>query len=143
MKTLMWAALAAALSLHALPAVAATLVVDVTGIAPGGGRLMVSLCTRDRFLSGSGCGVDRQVEAEPGAATISIGQVPPGTYAIQVFHDANGNGTLDRQFLGIPVEGYGFSNNPSTTFGPPGFDQAAFVVDGDRRVRIDLFYRRF
>lgn len=47
-------------------------------------------------------------------------------YAIIVYHDLNANGKLDRNILGIPSEPYGFSNNPSTRFGPPSFDKANF-----------------
>jgi uncharacterized protein (DUF2141 family) len=38
--------------------------------------------------------------------------LPKGTYAIQVMHDENDNGKIDANFMGIPTEGYGFSNNP-------------------------------
>ena len=47
-------------------------------------------------------------------------------YAVIVYHDLNANGKLDRNILGIPSEPYGFSNNPSTRFGPSGFDKASF-----------------
>lgn len=47
-------------------------------------------------------------------------------YAVIVYHDINANGKLDRNFLGIPREPYGFSNNPSTRFGPPRFERARF-----------------
>lgn len=47
-------------------------------------------------------------------------------YAVIVYHDLNANGKPDRNILGIPREPYGFSNNPSTRFGPPGFDKASF-----------------
>ena len=64
----------------------------------------------------------------------------PGTYAIALFHDANGNGRLDTRF-GIPVEGFGFSNNPRLRFGPPGFDAARIVVrDGASSATVNLRY---
>ncbi len=47
-------------------------------------------------------------------------------YGVIVYHDLNANGKLDRNILGIPREPYGFSNNPSTRFGPPDFDKASF-----------------
>ncbi|NQZ78760.1 MAG: DUF2141 domain-containing protein [Ekhidna sp.] len=53
--------------------------------------------------------------------------IPEGNYAISIFHDENGNGKLDSNLFRIPKEPYGFSNNPSTTFGPPDFDGASFV----------------
>jgi uncharacterized protein (DUF2141 family) len=44
-------------------------------------------------------------------ATCVFDDLPPGTYAVAVVHDENGNGQLDKNFLGIPSEGYGVSNN--------------------------------
>ena len=54
----------------------------------------------------------------------------PGTYAIAVFHDENSNGRLDRNFLGIPREGVGASNNAKGHFGPPSFHDASFAYEG-------------
>lgn len=56
--------------------------------------------------------------------------VRPGTYAISVFHDENSNGRLDRNFLGIPREGVGASNNARGHFGPPRFHDASFAYAG-------------
>ena len=56
--------------------------------------------------------------------------IPPGTYALAVFHDENRNGTLDTNWLGIPTEGYGFSNDVKASLGPPSFAAASFAYDG-------------
>lgn len=53
--------------------------------------------------------------------------VPPGTWAIALIHDENGNGRLDTM-MGIPKEGFGFSRNPAIRFGPPAFADAAFAL---------------
>ena len=63
-------------------------------------------------------------------ATCVFNNVPAGTYAIAVFHAENNETQLQTTFLGIPKEGYGFSRNPSTTFGPPGFGDAAYSYSG-------------
>lgn len=49
-----------------------------------------------------------------------------GPFAIRVFHDANGNGALDKNFMGIPKEKYGFSNNPRIIAGPPKYAELLF-----------------
>jgi len=54
--------------------------------------------------------------------------LPSGRYALVVLHDENSNHKLDRNFLGIPREGFGFSNNPRVMLSPPGFDTSAFEV---------------
>jgi uncharacterized protein (DUF2141 family) len=51
-----------------------------------------------------------------------------GGYAVSVVHDENGNGKLDNNFLGIPKEGIGTSNNPKSSFGPPSFEDARFNI---------------
>lgn len=54
--------------------------------------------------------------------------LPYGEYAIAVYHDKNKNGKLDTNFLGIPKERYGFSNNARGRFGPASWDDAYFSV---------------
>lgn len=71
---------------------------------------------------------------ENGQAVCIFGGVAPGRYAIAVFHDENGNGKLDRNFMGIPKEGVGASNDAVGSFGPPKFDAARFYYPGDRSV---------
>jgi uncharacterized protein (DUF2141 family) len=56
--------------------------------------------------------------------------IPAGTYAIAVIHDENVNGKLDTNRIGIPTEGYGFSNGARATLGPPSFSAASFPYDG-------------
>jgi len=56
--------------------------------------------------------------------------IPPGTYALAVVHDANMNGKLDTNWLGIPTKGYGFSNDAKASMGAPSFDAARFPYDG-------------
>ena len=55
-------------------------------------------------------------------------EVPAGRYAITVLHDENGNHKMDRNFLGIPKEGYGFANNPRVFLTPPDFKTASIDV---------------
>ena len=61
--------------------------------------------------------------------------IPPGTYAMVVIHDENMNGKLDTNGLGIPKEGYGFSNDARKWLGTPSFSDASFLYDGQN---IDL-----
>jgi len=56
--------------------------------------------------------------------------IPPGTYALAVIHDENMNGKLDTNWLGIPKEGYGFSNDVKALLGAPSFSAASFKYDG-------------
>ena len=56
--------------------------------------------------------------------------IPPGTYALAIIHDENSTSKLDTNWLGIPTEGYGFSNDVKGTLGPPSFEAASFSYDG-------------
>ena len=68
----------------------------------------------------------QSVAASPGAHLRFTG-VPSGDYALTVLHDENGNSRAD-MMLGIPREGFGFSENPRIRFGPPKFEAARFHV---------------
>lgn len=59
-------------------------------------------------------------------ATCIVEGVGPGTYAFAFLHDEDEDGHLDRDWIGIPQEGYGFSNNASPGLGPPSFESASF-----------------
>jgi uncharacterized protein (DUF2141 family) len=68
-------------------------------------------------------------------------EIPPGTYAIAAIHDENMNGKLDTNWLGIPEEGYGFSNEAEGFSGAPTFSAASFEYHGGRLdLRISLHY---
>jgi uncharacterized protein (DUF2141 family) len=58
--------------------------------------------------------------------------VMPGTYAVSVVHDENSNGKLDTNFIGMPREGVGASNDAKGHMGPPKFSAASFRYEGGR-----------
>ena len=68
---------------------------------------------------------------------LTIDSLQFGNYAIKVFHDENGNGELDSNFLGIPSEDYGFSNDASGWFGPPRWEKAMFLLN-EREMAIEI-----
>jgi len=65
-----------------------------------------------------------------GRALCVFRNIPPGTYGISAFHDANNNGKIDTNFLGMPTEDYCASRNARGVFGPPSFEDAKFVYAG-------------
>jgi len=56
--------------------------------------------------------------------------IPPGTYSLAVIHDENMDGKLGTNGIGIPTEGYGFSNGASALMGAPSFEAARFPYEG-------------
>jgi uncharacterized protein (DUF2141 family) len=76
------------------------------------------------------------VETEDSQQVI-ICDVEAGEYAVSIFQDENSNGELDSNFIGIPKEPYGFSNNLKK-MRPPSFEEALFEYDADEVVVIKL-----
>ena len=107
-----------------------TLVVEINGIENDEGRMMVALCnSAENFSDSDSAFAGAQVQINSGVAMINFNSIPFGEYAIKTFHDEDSNGELDTNFLGIPSESYGFSNNASGSFGPPSWDQAKFTFN--------------
>lgn len=71
-----------------------------------------------------------RIPAVAGAMVITLPDLAPGTYGIAAYHDENGNGELDGNLIGYPVEPFGFANNPRLRFGPPDFQDFSVVYEG-------------
>lgn len=111
----------------------------ITGVASARGTINVAVCGRPDFLKRK-CAILRQVPARRGAMDLQIAPVPVGAWAIEAYHDENGNGRLDRNGLGIPTEGAGFSRDAHGQYGPPSFDDAVVQVTDRTRVSLTLNY---
>lgn len=77
------------------------------------------------------------------SAVIIFKSIPPGNYAIAVLHDENNNQKMDKNILGIPKEGYGFSNNATGAFGPPAYNKAKFNHSSSSQTSIEIKARYF
>lgn len=76
-----------------------------------------------------------------GQASISFTNIPPGIYAVFLFHDTNNNNRMDKNFLGIPKEGYGSSKNRLPFAAAPGFEDNKFSVAPNSIVRLNIKLR--
>ena len=63
-------------------------------------------------------------------ATCTFTNVPPGTYAVALFHAAPGQTVMKKGMFGQPLDGYGFSRNAPIGMGPPAFGDAAYAYAG-------------
>jgi uncharacterized protein (DUF2141 family) len=107
---------------------AAELDVTVTDIRAQQGSLMIAVVDSAAAWDDQAKPVAASQRKMPAAQeTFHFPNLPPGTYAVKVMHDANDNGKLDTNFMGMPIEGYGFSNNP-TVLRKPTFDEARFEL---------------
>lgn len=74
-------------------------------------------------------------------ATCEFTGIAPGIYAVVLFHDENGDGKFNRNWIGLPEEGYGFSNDAPAHFHPPRFDDASFsFAGGILEIRVKIRY---
>ena len=103
--------------------------ITVSGLRNGDGIVQACLTSQPRHFPD--CRDDPashrlSVHARTGMV-LQFDDVQPGTYAVALLHDENGNGRADRVLM-IPREGFGFSRDAPVRMGPPGFDEAAFTV---------------
>lgn len=119
----------------AVPAGTGTITIRIAGLRNTNGNLSVALFDAKKGFPGKFENAIRKtvVPAAGNEHVVAFSDVPFGRYAVAVRHDENGNGKLDANILGMPKEGVGTSNNPKSKFGPPSFDDAAFVLDRDTR----------
>lgn len=105
-----------------------TLRVEVTGIQGQAGLVRLAVYQgSDGFpAEHERAFLTRVLPASDSRLEASFSEMPAGTYAVAVIHDSNDNGELDKNWVGMPTEGYGVSNDPPARLGPPRFDDARF-----------------
>lgn len=116
--------------------------VEVTNLLNTNGELSIGLYNKNDDTFGdrknSLKGIDLKIDGKRMFYTFK--NIPNGTYAIAVLHDENKNKKLDTNFLGIPSEGYGFSNNLRPMLRGVNFEEAKFNVNGDVHITINMGY---
>jgi len=119
--------------------------VEVSGFRNDNGKLGCSLFRGPEGFPRDGSKVFRHMWApiKNGRGECFFRGVPAGDYGVTVFHDENGNGKFDMNWMGMPLEGYGFSNNIKPRFKAPDFDECTFNYDGagTKEVPIEMIYR--
>ena len=106
------------------------LYVNVENVRAAQGLIAVTLYPDDsrRFLARRGSLYVGRVPAQAPSTRVCIHLPSTGTYALGVYHDADANRSFNRNGVGMPAEGYGFSNNPGTLFGLPSFRSVRLAV---------------
>ena len=84
--------------------------------------------------------IGKAIAIKKNEARIIFTGLSAGSYAVAVYHDKNNNKILDKNYLGIPIESYGFSNNARRTFSAPSFSEAAVVVNTSKTINITVKY---
>ena len=108
------------------------LTVTIERIEQAQGHILVLVADSEAAWDGQAPRVAaRKIAVEAaGSLPVTFEDLPPGRYAVQVLHDANDNGKLDTNIVGMPTEGYGFSNNPQV-MRRAHFDEAVFELPAE------------
>ncbi len=116
------------------------------------GKLIIRITGFENDTGDCWFAIDNNKNIFEGDTSVYIGKILPiinrevvieldslkfGEYAVKTFHDKNKNGKLDLNFLGIPTEDYGYSNNARSWFGPPSWDKAKFLFN-QKEMKIEI-----
>ncbi|MEQ8858663.1 MAG: DUF2141 domain-containing protein [Pseudomonadales bacterium] len=121
------------------PALAAELTIRIHDIPSGGGQIMIAVLGSEAAFDGKEPAIASLIlPATASEITVSTSALPPGSYALRVMHDRNGDGEMNSNLLGMPTEPWGFSNDASGSFGPPGWQAARFDLTDQTSQNIRL-----
>ena len=115
------------------------LIVEISGLKDATGDVYVAVYNSDDdWLSEDGVFASEKVaiaDALDGELVRTELQLPLDDYALTVFYDADGDGELDTNFIGIPKEPFAMSNNAVAKFGPPKYDEAVFTLGAEPHIQ--------
>lgn len=116
-------------------AVAADLTVKIKDVQNANGTILMALHDgADGFPKSRKPVAVISLDAKIGEVLAVFPDLDAGAYAISLYHDENGNKELDTNFLGVPTEGYAFTNNAKGAFGPPSFENAAIKIEEENLI---------
>lgn len=112
-----------------------SLEIEITGLRNNKGQVSLELMNKDKETVK---GVSKVIFDNK--CIIKFDKLKEGEYAVRYFHDENLNRKLDKKFFFIPKEGYGFSNNAYSKFGPKDFKHWLFEVKGKKKIKLQPSY---
>lgn len=119
------------------PAGTATLEIHIRNVSPKGGVMRLGLYGAAAYPDDKSEPVaSADVPARKGETVIVLENLPPGTYAIEAFQDINANGKMDKSWIGLPLEPYGFSRDARPVLSKPDFDRVKFTLAAGSNVQV-------
>jgi uncharacterized protein (DUF2141 family) len=115
------------LTLISTSAFGAPVRIEIHGVVKSAGTVHIALFKDEKSWDNEDADATVQVPAVPGT-TVALLDLPPGDYAFFIYDDVNGNGKLDKTWVGFPDEPYAFSNNVKLGFSRPSFSNLKFTV---------------
>ena len=132
-----------AFAVLAIPASAGELVVRVTGVGSADGEVGCALHDSAAVFPTGHAGTPSSWQrADPAEVTCRFPDLTPSLYAVAVSHDLNGSRETDTNFLGIPKEDWGISNNIRPNLRAPTFEEAQVAVDDTGGNEIQIWIAR-
>ncbi|WKK74820.2 DUF2141 domain-containing protein [Marivirga salinae] len=107
------------------------------------GHVLISIFdnANDYPENGEKAFVNKKIKVTQKTHTITIEDLPQGEYAVVFLHDENDNEEMDTNFVGAPEEGYGASNDAVNTFSAPKYEEAKFLLEGEKKsLKLKIFY---
>lgn len=114
-----------------------TILIDFKGIKSDKGVLFVALYNTEKSFLKEGY-KGEIVKITNKKARVEFHDIPEGIYAVSCFHDINDNKKMDTNFIGIPKEPIGISNDAKGFMGPPRYKEAKFLVNKDMSLVINI-----
>jgi len=112
-----------------------SLKIHIVGLKSNDGKVLLQLFNDKEYLI-----IKKKTIIKNKSCSIYIPDLKQGKYFIRYFHDANNNNKLDTNWFGIPNEGYGFSNNATSTFGPPSIKDRLFYLHNNIKLELSIKY---
>ncbi|HUH28910.1 DUF2141 domain-containing protein [Gelidibacter sp.] len=117
------------------------LTIHIQNIKSLKGEIIIGVFNTDKDFLKDGVAIKNYtITVDKTTETIVIKDLPKGEYAISLYHDENSDNECNRNFLGIPKEGYGFSNNVKPKFSAPSYKDCKFTLGQDHTLKINLIH---
>ena len=115
------------------------LTIKISNIQKFKGEIKIGVFNQETNFLKEGFAIKNySIKVDKNTAVMTITDLPKGEYAITMYHDENSDNECNRNFIGIPKEAYGFSNNIKPKFGPPKYKDCKFVFSEDKTLNIKM-----
>ena len=115
------------------------LIIKISNIEKTKGEIKVGIFNTDRNFLKEGAAIrNYSVKVDKNTAVLTITDLPKGEYAVSMYHDENSDNECNRNFIGIPKEAYGFSNNIKPKMSAPKYNDCKFTFEENKTLNIKL-----
>ena len=115
------------------------LTINISNIETMKGEIKVGIFNSDQLFLKEGVAIrNYSIKVEKNTAVLTITDLPKGDYAVTMYHDENSDNKMNTNFIGIPKEPYGFSNNVKPIMSAPKYKDCKFTLDQNKTLVIKL-----